>query len=100
MYKKNRKRAFNVPSLPVQEYECDHSYHPLSYYLNGGCDPNGEHLNLDAPTISDSVEDLESGCAVDAMCDPRTNYFDIVEQVGVQNAEKASSSAKSGEAED
>lgn len=93
-------KAFSVPVMPVSEYECDHSYHPLSYYLYGGADPTGEHLNLDRPTISDTSEDLASGCTVDAMCDPRTNYFDLVEQVGVKNAEKAFSSVKAGEAED
>ena len=90
----------NVPILPVSEFECDHSYHPLSYYLYGGSDPNGEHLNLDRPTISDTPDDLASGCKVDAMCDPRTNYLDLVEQVGVKNAEKAVSSAQSGKTEE
>lgn len=87
-------------TIPVKPYECDHSYHPLSYYLYGGADPSGEHLNLDRPTISDTPEDLSSGCTVDAMCDPHTNYFDIVEQVGVKNAEKASASVKAGETEE
>lgn len=103
MYTKRKikdSKRYSVPAIPEHEFECDHSYHPLSYYLYGGADPTGEHLNLDRPTISDTPEDLSAGCAVDAMCDPRTNYFDLVEQVGVKNAEKASASVKAGETEE
>lgn len=102
MYKRiNTKRTgFVPPVMPAVEYECDHSYHPLDYYLKGGPDPNGEHLNFDNVTHSDSAEDLAAGCRVDAMCDPHTNYFDIVEHIGVENANKVSESAKANLAEE
>lgn len=103
MYKRRKikdSRRIEIPAFPVDEYSCDHDYHPLSYYLYGGSDPTGEHLNFDNPTISDTPEDLASGCNVDAMCDPRTSYFDLVEQVGVKNAEHASASVKAGEVEE
>ena len=84
-----RSREFPIPSIPLHAYECDHSYHPLSYYLNGGADPTGEHLDMSRVTTSDSAEDIAAGCGVDSLCDPRVSYLDIVESIGVKNAENA-----------
>lgn len=90
-------RSAKVPAIPTIPYECDHRYHPLSYYLNGGADPTGEQTDMSRVTTSDSAEDIANGCGVDARCDPRTNMFDIIEDVGVKNAQKAVEATNAGE---
>lgn len=87
-----------VPSITIKEFESPTTYHPFSYYLNGGSDPTGEQLDMTQPTFGDTAEDLAGRVGVDAFADPRTNFFDVVEQVGVENANKASDAMKAGEA--
>lgn len=65
-------------------------YHPLSYYVLGGVDVDGSELRTDASIMFDDSKDIESGCGVDATCDPRVSYFDVVEQLGVAAANAAS----------
>lgn len=65
-------------------------YHPLSYYVLGGVDVDGSELRTDASIMFDDSKDIENGCGVDATCDPRVSYFDVVEQLGVAVANSAS----------
>lgn len=83
-------RKYDV-QVPVEPFECDHYYKPLSYYFNGGSDPTGEHTDLSHPTTYDLPEIISAENAqVDAFADPRTSFFDIVDQVGIDRANKAS----------
>ena len=58
-------------------------WHPMSYYIKGGVDVDGDSLNFDADTTFDSDEDLAS-VSVDGSSDARTSVFDIVEQSGIR----------------
>lgn len=67
----------------------------LSYYLNGGVDPTGRAL--DTTQVSyDTEADLGAGCGVDALCDPRISFFDMVESVGNSMASEIVGSMKQG----
>ena len=65
--------------------------------MNGGDDPTGENMDLTNSTVGDTPEDIEAFAGVDAFADPRTNYFDIVEQVGVEKAQAARDAKNAGE---
>lgn len=99
MYNRNRRiyDRMPLPSIPVENYETSNTYHPFSYYLNGGSDPTGEQLDMTNPTVGDTADDIAARLGVDAFADPRTNFFDVVEQVGIENALKAAEALKSGE---
>ncbi len=104
MYKPNKIRTkygvSPLPSVPVEEFECDHSYKPLSYYLLGGSDPTGEHTDLSATTYGEDAEYLASGEMLpDALCDVRTSNFDLFEQAGYEEAMAAAESAAQGKKE-
>lgn len=103
MYKKiniRQARKSAIPSVPVSEFECDHTYKPFGYYVNGGSDPTGENTDMTGAPSCDSVEDISSGASVDAFADPRTNFFDVVEQIGFDNAKSSSDALSAGEKED
>ncbi len=93
-------RKVNIGNVPCNEFECDHLWKPFGYYLNGGNDPSGEHLALDGSPSCDSIEDIDAGCTVDAFADPKTNFFDIVEQVGFDKANKSTDAINAGEKEE
>lgn len=68
-------------------------YHPLSYYVAGGIDVDGSELRTDASISYDDSKDIDGGCSPDALCDPRTSYFDIVEELGAELAKAVTEDA-------
>lgn len=102
MYKKEtiRSRVKNVSNVPVTPFECDHSFKPFSYYLNGGNDPTGEHTDLSCNPSFDSAEDIANNCPADGFSDPRVGFFDIVEKIGFERANSISNAVDAGEKED
>lgn len=95
----NSQRRYNV-HVPTKAFECDHYYKPFSYYLNGGSDPTGEHTDMSGRPSFDTDEAITAGASVDAFADPRTNFLDLVEQVGAETASASAESVDAGLAED
>ena len=64
-------------------------YHPMSYYVYGGVDIDGDALSMNASTSFDDDEQLDGvDCGIDGTSDPRVSAFDIVEKAGVDAYEK------------
>lgn len=100
MYKRktiNSMKSTPVVPIIVEEFEYSTLYKPFSYYVNGGDDPTGENMDLSNPTVGDTPEDIQAFVGVDAFADPRTNYFDVVEQVGIEKAQAAIDAKNAGE---
>lgn len=90
------ERKYDV-SVPVKPFECDHYYKPFSYYLNGGSDPTGEHTDMSGRPSFDAEEHIAAGAGVDAFADPRTNFFDLVEQLGTEAAQSTADKIDAGQ---
>lgn len=100
MYNRKRRiydRAIVVPEIDIAPYDATEPFHKFSYFVNGGSDPTGQNTDMTNVTVGDTPEDIAAGLPVDAFADPRTNMFDVIEQIGVENASKAIESAQSGE---
>lgn len=98
---KIRELQKNIPAVPVKEYESSTDWKPFSYYLNGGIDPTGEHTDLTHEKSFDPDVVLnDPTLGVDALCDPRTSFFDLVERGGVKRANKATEAVATGAKED
>lgn len=72
-------------------------FHPLSYYLDGGIDLEGEALSKDGDAEFDSEEQaaeiIAEGASSVALGDPRMSKFRLVESLGAKAAAAAKSSA-------
>lgn len=68
-------------------------FHPLSYYLNGGIDLEGDALSKDGDAEFDTEEQaaeiLAEGASSVALGDPRMSKFRLVESIGAQAAAKS-----------
>lgn len=100
-----KRRELVYPKIErIKGVEIDKTsvYHPLTYYIDGGVDLTGEALKKDAhveyddeksttPKVTKSKDGTMDYGAIDscALCDPRISHFDIVEQLGAENAQKA-----------
>ena len=75
-------------------------FHPLSYYLLGGVDVDGDALDKSAETEFDNEEELQdledAGMCSVPYGDPRVSKFDLVEQYGKHEAKKASLKSPKG----
>ena len=85
----------------ISTSDCTESFRPMSYYLNGGVDLDGELADNSAQVEYDNEEQLKEleqagACAV-PLGDPRESLFTITERAGVKAAQSAMDSAKAGE---
>ena len=88
MYKKQYLHCV-VPSLKGLDLDGRKKYLPMSYYIFGGLDLDGDALDINAPTTFDSKDDTGTiDCTVDATSNPRVSAFDIAEQIGISALEK------------
>lgn len=92
---------------PIDSLETTGTYRPMSYYVFGGIDIDGDALKETGQASFDTDEEIAAGCGVDAFCDPRVSKFDVAEQAGVeayeaykQEQEKAASAAAAGSVEE
>lgn len=70
----------------TDKYECGHKYHSFGYYVLGGMDITGEHLDTSASVDYDSDADIDNGCEVDSLCDPTVGFFEVAENMGADVA--------------
>lgn len=95
--KKIRDVSTNFPSIEIDETSV---FRPLSYYLLGGVDLQGDKLKTDTPIAYDSetaIEEMEKQGEVEAIgvCDPRVDMFDVVIKAkSVEKGAKAIADAK------
>jgi len=94
MYRKGKDVIKTLPFVCGVDLKDRPVYRPFSYYVLGGIDVDGDALLLNATPGSDSDEEIDAGCAVDAACDPRVSGFDIAEQSGVDAYKKVQELAK------
>lgn len=91
MYKKNSLLV--LPTSCILKSDIDFSerskYRPMSYYVQGGIDLDGDALRDGAQTSFDSPDDIAGvDCVAEATSDPRVSALDIIENAGIQAYEK------------
>ena len=91
MYKKGNIYSNTVPDVVEHRFQSSMPYHSFGYYVLGGMDITGEHLEMNSQVTYDSDEDIGNGCEVDALSDPTVGFFQVAESMGVETANKLAS---------
>lgn len=89
MYRSNKieSKCNVVDSDCIERFETS-AYHPFSYYVLGGSDPTGDHLNMTADVSFDSddaVNDVDAAPLFSA--EPKANAMDVAEVLGTADVE-------------
>lgn len=86
-YRPINTKTFNS-SVTENNYKSSHKYRSFGFYVLGGMDATGEHLEMNTPVTYDSEEDISNGCEVDSFTDPTVSFFDVAENLGADVAEQ------------
>lgn len=77
------------PAMPKDnDFKSAHKFRSFGFYVLGGMDITGEHLEMNTPVTYDTEEDINNGCEVDSFTDPTVSFFDVAENLGADVAEQ------------
>lgn len=88
-YRPRLARKDDEPMPLDHKYKSSNRVRSFGYYALGGIDITGENTRLDGQVSYDAEEDINNGCTVDALTDPRVGFMEIAEDMGVETATQA-----------